>query len=184
MYTLRSMKQIKWILIGEVVAAQGNQGEVKIIPHTDFPERFFNMEEVRLFSLNEAEPALVVPIETCRLHKEAVILKLKGIDSISEAESLRKMQVKVHVNELMPLPPNRYYIFQVIGLKCITTDGVELGRITDVLQTGANDVYVVRPNPGITKLQEVLIPAIDDVVLEIDVEKGHILVNLLDGLLD
>ena len=169
--------------MAEVVAAQGNQGEVKIIP-TQISERFSNMKEVRLFAPHEDEPVLLEPIEACRFHKETVILKLKGIDSISEAEKLQKMQIKVQVNELMPVPPDRYYIFQIIGLKCATADGVELGQVTDVLQTGANDVYVVRPNPGITKLQEILIPVIDEVVLEINVEKGHILVNLLDGLLD
>ncbi len=178
------MKQIKWILIGQVAAAQGNQGEIKVIPHTDFPERFSSMEEVRLFAPNGDEPVRVIPVEACRFHKDAVILKLHGIDSISEADQLRKMQIKVSKDELVPLPPDSYYVFQLIGLECVTTDGVVLGQVIDVLQTGANDVYVIKPKPGITKLQEVLVPAIDQVVLKINVEEGYILVNLMDGLLD
>jgi 16S rRNA processing protein RimM len=178
------MNEAKWIVIGEIVSTQGNRGEVKVIPHTEFPERFFAMESVRLFEGNDPAPYGVFPLEGCREHKEAVILKLAGVDSISEAERLRKMLIKVSVDELMPLPPGRLYIFQIIGLECQTTSGEKLGVITDVLQTGANDVYVIRPYAGVTKLKEILIPVVPHVVLDIRPDDGYVLVELLDGLLD
>ena len=178
------MKETNWIVVGEIVSTQGNRGEVKIIPHTEFPERFFAMDSVRLFEENSQEPYGLFAVEGSRTHKEAIILKLEGIDSISEAEQLRKMLIKVSADELMPLPPGRHYIFQIIGLECETTTGEKLGVITDVLQTGANDVYVIRPYPGVTKLKEILVPVIPQVVLQINPDDGYVLVELLDGLLD
>lgn len=178
------MKEAKWIVIGEVIATQGNRGEVKIIAHTEFPERFFEMDSVRLFRPTATEPFKEFALEGCRLHKGAIVLKLAQVDSISQAEELVKMLIKVRVEELRPLPPGRHYIFELIGLECITTAGQKLGLISDVLQTGANDVYVIRPAPGVTKLKEILIPVIPSVVLEIKPEEGHVLVELLDGLLD
>lgn len=178
------MKQTKWILIGEIVGTQGNRGEIKVISHTEFPERFFEMSDVRLFEKEQEEPYGVFVLEACRTHQEALILKLEGVDSISEAEQLRKMLIKVSVDELMPLPPGRHYIFQIIGLECITTSGDKLGVITEVLQTGANDIYVVRPYSGVTKLKEILIPVIPDVVININPTEGVVLVELLDGLLE
>lgn len=178
------MKEVKWIVVGEIVSTQGNRGEVKVIPHTEFPERFFEMDSVRLFPDNSEEPYGVFAVEGTRDHQGAVVLKLEGVDSISDAERLRKMLIKVSVDQLMPLPPGRHYIFQLIGLECQTISGEKLGVITDVLQTGANDVYVIRPYAGVTKLKEILIPVIPQVVLEIKPEEGYVLVELLDGLLD
>ncbi|NLL41983.1 MAG: 16S rRNA processing protein RimM [Firmicutes bacterium] len=180
----RSMKDSKFVVIGEIVSPQGNRGEVKVIPYTERPERFFEMESVLLFAENSAEPAGLFAIEGCREHKGAIVLKLEGVDTISEAEDLRKMLIKLSVDELEPLPPGRYYVFQLIGLECKTVSGEKLGVITDVLQTGANDVYVIKPYAGVTKLREVLIPVIPQVVLEIKPEEGYVLVELLDGLLD
>lgn len=180
----RSMKQTEWIVIGEIVGTQGNRGEIRVIPHTEFPDRFSQMDSVRLFPEGKDTPYGVFALEGSRYHQGALILKLHGVDSITEARQLRKMLIKVSEDELMPLPPGRYYIFQLIGLQCITTSGQNLGVITDVLQTGANDVYVVQPNPGVTKLKEILIPVIPQMVLEIKPAEGMVLVELLDGLLD
>lgn len=178
------MKEAKWIVIGEIVTTQGNRGEVKIIPHTDFPERFSTMESVRLFNPNAKDSFETYGLESARVHKEAIILKLQDVDSISEAKKLVKMLIKVGEDELMPLPAGQYYIYQLLGLECHTTSGVKLGVITDVLQTGANDVYVLKPAPGVTELKEILIPVIPDVVLDIRPAEGFVLVELLPGLLD
>lgn len=178
------MMNIKWVLIGEVAAPQGNRGEIKVIPHTEFPERFQEMDKVRLFTERDEEPRRILEVEGCRFHKGAVILKLKDVDSIDAAEELRGMFIKVSKDEVVPLPEGSYYIFELVGLECVTTTAMSLGRITDVLQTGANDVYVVKPNPGVTKLSELLIPAVNEVVLDINLEKGQVLIELMDGLLD
>lgn len=174
----------EWIVVGEIAAPWGNRGEVKIIPHTEFPERFAQMESVRLFAKDQDTPYGVFPVEGCRSHKGSILLKLEGVDSINDAEKLRQMLIKVSVDELMPLPEGRYYIFQLVGLECVTTTGIKLGVITDVLQTGANDVYVVKPHPGVTKQKETLIPVIPQVVVDIRPEEGLVLIELMDGLLD
>ncbi|MGI6641832.1 MAG: ribosome maturation factor RimM [Limnochordia bacterium] len=176
--------KIKWVLIGEVATSHGNRGEIKVIPHTDFPERFLDMSEVRLFGKTDQEPRLVRRLEQARLHKGAVILKLEGVDSIDNAQALRGMHIKVSTAEVVPLPEGSYYIFQLIGLECVTTTGLSLGRITEVLQTGANDVYVVKPPPGLTDQAEILIPVLPHVVLEVDLERGQVLIELIDGLLE
>src|SRR5690606_36709272 len=126
----------------EVAATWGNRGEIKIIPHTDFPERYKQMEAVRLFLPEVEEPEALIPLESCREHKDGLLLKLKGVDSIDEAEKLRGMLLKVSAKELMRLPPDRYHIFQIIGQVCQSDSGEELGVFTDVLSIGANDVYV------------------------------------------
>lgn len=173
-----------WIVVGEVICPWGNRGEIKIIPHTDFPERFQQMEAVRLFKKDVEEPVGLFPLESCREHKDGLLLKLSHVDSIDEAEKLRGMLIKVSVDELMPLPPGRYYIFQIIGLECQTVTGQRLGLVTEVLQTGANDVYVVKTYPGVSRQKEILIPVIPDVVKDIRPEEGVLIVHLLDGLLD
>ena len=181
----KSMKdKPKWVVVGEIVTTWGNRGEVKIIPHTEFPGRFAQMEAVRLFTEGGTEPVGVFPLEGCREHKDGILLKLKGVDSIDQAEKIRRLLIKVNEDELMPLPPGRYYIFQLIGLECQTTSGLKLGVITDVLQTGANDVYVVRPDPGLGRQEEILIPVIPQVVKDICPEDGLVIVELMDGLLD
>jgi len=176
--------KIKWVLVGEVATSHGNRGEVKVIPHTEFPERFLDMQEVRLFARNDQEPRLIREVESVRFHKGAVILKLAGVDSISDAQALRGMYIKVSTDEVVPLPEGTYYIFQLIGLECVTTGGERLGHMIDVLQTGANDVYVVKPPPGLTAQKEILIPVLPHVVLEVDLERGQVLIELIDGLLE
>ncbi len=178
------MDDYKWILIGKIVNTQGNKGEICVLPYTDFPDRFGTMDHVLLFHENNEMPRLNLPIEAVRYHKGFVILKLAGIDNIDTAQRLVDMEVKVDQNDVVPLPADRHYIFQLIGLKAVSTEGVELGIICDVLKTAANDVYVIKPHPGITYHKEVLIPVIDSVVLEIDLENQIVTVDLPDGLLE
>ena len=181
---MASRMNTKWVLIGEVVASQGNRGEVKVMPHTEFPERFLDMQEIRLFGRHDYEPRLVKKLEHAWLHKGAVILKLQGVDSIADAETLRGMYIKVGRDEVVPLPEGRHYIFQLLGLECVTTTGLSLGHIKDVLQTGANDVYVVKPRPGLTQQTEILIPVLPHVVVEVNLEREQVLIELIDGLLE
>lgn len=183
MWKLKKEKP-KWIVVGEVVAPWGNRGEVKIIPHTEFPERFEQMEAVRLFLKGAEEPLGLFPLESCREHKDGILLKLKDVDSIDQAEKLRHTLIKVSVDELMPLPPGRFYIFELIGLECRTESGMKLGVVADVLQTGANDVYLVKPYPEVSRQKEILIPAIPQVVKDIRPEEGLMIIELMDGLLD
>ncbi|CCO08477.1 ribosome maturation factor RimM [Desulforamulus hydrothermalis] len=166
----------QFITVGEIVNTQGHRGEVRVLPATDFPERFAVNKKLILF-LNNQRSCLT--IEKVWQHKQFIILKFAEITDMTAAEKLKGGLLQVTPEELMPLPEDRYYIFQIIGLKVIDKEVGELGQVVQVLQTGANDVYVVKPPQG----KEILIPAIKSVVKKIDVSGGRMEVELPEGLI-
>jgi 16S rRNA processing protein RimM len=117
-------------------------------------------------------------IESCRWQKEMAYLKLSGVDDRNAASALRERFLVVPESELEPLPEGQYYRFQLIGLKVRTTAGAPLGRVNDVLTTGANDVYIVQGERG-----EILVPATDEVIAEIDLEHGEMVIEEVPGLI-
>ena len=159
------------IVVGRVVAPWGVKGEVKVEVMTDFPDRFSPGEEVHI-------DGCPMRIENSRWHKGRVTLKLDTVDSVEAAEKIRGRWLEIPSSKLRPLPQDQYYQFQLIGLEVWTTEGQHLGRIADILPTGSNDVYLVQGELG-----ELLIPAIEDVVKSIELEKGRIVVELIAGLL-
>lgn len=162
----------EFLIVGRILAPWGIKGEVKVEVLTDFPERFAPRKIVYL----DTRP---VEIESRRYHKQHLVLKLVSIDSIEVAEKLRGQDLTISSAELHTLPEGQYYTFQLIGLKVMTTEGKTLGRVTDIMTTPSNDVYVVKG-----KLSEILIPAIGDVVKSIDLKKGRIVIEAIEGLLD
>ncbi|MBI2862946.1 MAG: 16S rRNA processing protein RimM [Chloroflexi bacterium] len=158
--------------IGEVVGSWGIRGEIKVSIITQFPDRFAYLASVYL-------DELPFEVESSRFHKRMVLLKLKGIDSIEGAEKLRGRLVEVPLSEAVPLAEEHYYHYQIIGLDVWTRDGRLIGKIGEILTQPANDVYVVR-----SEGREFLIPAVEDIVLEIDLNRGRITVEPLPGLLD
>jgi len=160
-----------YVAIGHVGAPWGVRGAVKVYPLADSHELFAPGRGVTVSGQRRV-------IAGARWQKGMVYLRLSGIDDRESAEALRGRLLAVEESELQPLPEGHYYRFQLIGLAVISTDGEELGRVTDVLSTGANDVYVVRGDRG-----ELLLPATDEVVREIDLEGGRMLVEALPGLL-
>lgn len=163
----------QFLAIGRVVGAFGLQGEVKVEILTDFPERFGLLEVVYL-----GDPPTPVALEGVRPHKQLVILKLAGYDDRTSAETLRGQEILIPTSEAMPLEEGEYYVHEIEGLDVWTTEGEFLGVVDEVLFTGGNDVYVVRTPEG----REVLLPAIEDVIREVDLEHGRMIVTLLDGL--
>ena len=159
------------LIVGRILAPWGIRGEVKVEVLTDFPERFAPRKVVYL----NTSP---LEIESCRYHKQQLILKLATIDSIEAAEKLRGQSLTIPGSELHTLPEGQYYAFQLIGLKVVTTGGKTLGRVTDIMPTGSNDVYIVEGKQG-----EILIPAIEDVVKSIDLKKGKMVIEVIEGLL-
>ena len=152
--------------------------KVEII--TDFPERFAQLRRVYLGT--EAVPFIV---EAARLHKGAAVLKLKGCCSRTAAEKLRGKWVQIPTEEAMPLEEDEYYEHQIVGLDVWTAQGEYLGRVEEIIFTGSNDVYVVRgqaSSEDSRRDREILIPAIEDVVLEIDLDQGRMVVELMEGL--
>jgi 16S rRNA processing protein RimM len=162
----------EFLIVGRILAPWGLKGEVKVEVITDFPERFAPHNFVYL----NASP---FEIESCRPHKQFLVLKLTTIDSIEAAEKLRGCDLTIPRVELPELPEGQYYTFQLIGLDVVTTEGELLGHIKDIIATASNDVYIVESKRG-----EILIPAIEDVVKSIDLKKGTITIEAIEGLLD
>lgn len=161
----------QFIAVGRVVAPWGVRGDIKVEVMTDFPDRFSPQEKVYI-------EGRAVTIERSRWHQGRVILKLAAIDSVEDAEGLRDRFLEVPQSQLRPLPKDEYYQFQLLGLEVWTTEGELLGQIARILPTGSNDVYVVPSRHG-----ELLIPAIEDVVKSVDLERGRIIIEVIAGLL-
>ena len=164
------------LIIGEIVAPFSRFGEVKVNPLTDFPERFERLKQVSLRPV-EGSPRLV-PVETTRFHKGQILLKLKGIETMNDAEDLRGYLVLVRASDAVPLAKNEFYIHDLIGCEVVTDLGVSLGKVTNVLTNPANDIYVVGSGKN-----EILLPAIRDVIQEVDVANRRILATPTPGLL-
>lgn len=163
--------------VGVITTTHGVRGEVKVFPTTDDANRFKKLKNV---ILDTGKEQLDLEIAQVKFFKNLVILKFKGIDNINDIEKYKGKSLYVTRENAVKLKKNEYFIADLIGLKAVSEDGTELGKITYVLQTGANDVYVVQQEDG----QEVLIPAIRDCVLNVDLEAGIMTLHLLDGLLD
>lgn len=160
--------------VGVITAPHGVRGEVRVYPTTDEPRRFLDLKEIRLDGRQSGMRA----IENVKFHKNMVILKLEGIDSANEAELYRDCDLLIDRKDALPLAENEYYIADLIGLSVETEEGEVLGTLTDVMRTGANDVYVVRSE----QKEEILIPVIPDSRIRTDLAAGKMTVNLLPGL--
>ncbi|RJX17596.1 MAG: 16S rRNA processing protein RimM [Ammonifex sp.] len=165
-----------FITIGEIVAPHGYRGAVRVLPLTDFPQRFLTMATA---TVNNGKKKETYTIERADRHKQFILLKFNEIKDLDAAERLRGAFIEVPREEVVPLPPGRYYIFDVIGLKVWSEDGTYLGELNDVFQTGANDVYSILTADG----KEILIPALKEVVKMIDIPGGRMVVKLPEGLL-
>ena len=159
--------------VGQIVNTHGLRGDVKVMPWCDYPEVFHELAYV-LIDGEEFD------IEKSRIHKNMVILKLKGIDDINDAERYRNKTLTVPREELGELPEGTYYICDLLGCSVETVEGRLLGKVCDIIKTGSNDVYVVEDD----NKKQVLIPVIDDVVKSVDLENRSILVQPLKGLID
>jgi 16S rRNA processing protein RimM len=168
-----SSDEPRHLAIGRILRPWGVRGELKVEILTEDPTRFQRLETVYV------GPQFVPHrLERARLHKGDLILKLAGCDDRNAAEELRDLLVNVAMEDALPLEEGEYWVHQLLGLEVWTAEGEKLGLVREVLETGANDVYVVRDQSG----REVLIPALKDVVLEIDLDAGRMLVELLEGL--
>ena len=163
----------RYLVIGRVAKPWGIQGEVKVEIMTDFPDRFSLLRKVYL-----GPEAVPFALEGFRLHQEAALLKLEGCHDRAAVEKLRGQLVQIPIEEAMPLEQDEYYEYQIVGLAVWTAGGKYLGTVDEVISTGSNDVYVVRGEG-----REVLIPAIEDVVLEINLAQGRLVVELMEGLI-
>ncbi len=168
--------KIEWATIGKVVALFGVRGELKVRLLTDIPNRFAELDAVHV-GPNHTRHL----IQSVRPYKgEMIVLKLEGIEDANAAESLRNQDLLIPLSKLAKLPPDSYYQHDIIGLQVFTLSGQDLGKIVDIITTGSNDVYTIKTPGG----PQVLIPAIKDVIKQIDLIRHTMNIDPLPGLLD
>lgn len=159
------------IIVARIRAAWGLRGDVSVDVLSDAPRRFAPGSVLRLKGKSTR-------VERSRKGKRGLLLKLDAVNDRTQAEALRDEELSVLPEQIEPLPDGVYYHFQILGMKVVTADGAALGAISEIIVTGGNDVYVVHEEGR----RDILIPALPDVVLEVDVDSGAMLVRLPDGL--
>ena len=160
------MAELDLFTIGQIVAPHGVRGDVRIYPDTDFPKRFLKM---KYGYINGKK----YEVESARLHKRVVLMKFVGVDDRNAAELLVKKDLQVPREDLEPLKKGQHYIYDILGSAVYDLQDHELGKLTDVLRTGSNDVYVVTADDG----RETLLAAIPDVIKSIDEGEKKIVVD-------
>lgn len=169
----------QYLVVGEVLRPHGVTGELRIRVLTAYPERLPELKTLYLGRSPEALDIKPYTLHSVRFHQGYALLRLKGIDTREKADRLRQQVVMVSIEDAVPLDEGEVYLYQLIGMTVELDDGQVLGTLTDVLETGANDVYIVdSPQYG-----EVLIPATDETILKTDVETRRMTVRLPEGLL-
>ncbi len=175
---LGDQSEPRFLVIGVVTKPHGVAGHVRILPKTDLPERFAWLKEIHLAPPNNDRPTKSFAVEKARLHKGMALLKLAGVDDRLAADALRSMWAMTPEAEAIPLEEGEYFLFELIGVQVRTVAGISLGAVSEIIETGANNVFVVTGNKG-----ETLLPDIDEVILEIDLDAGIMTVDPLPGLL-
>ena len=174
----RRMENMEQFLrVGVISSTHGIRGEVKVYPTTDDPERFLDLDEVILDTGGEHK---ILEIEGVKFFKNQVILKFKGYDNINDIEKYLKKDLLVDREHAVELGENENFIADLIDMEVVTDEGKVLGTLTDVIETGANDVYAVKTPEG----KEILLPAIRDCILDVNVDEKRMTVHVMEGLLD
>lgn len=163
--------------VGVISSTHGVRGEVKVYPTTDDVNRFKKLKKV---VLDTGREYLDLEISGVKFFKNQVILKFKGIDNINDIEKYKGKDLLVHREDAVALEENENYVADLIDLKVVTDEGQVLGVLTEVMETGANDVYVVETEDG----KELLIPAIRECILDVDLDEEVMTVHILPGLFD
>lgn len=161
--------------VGVITSTHGIRGEVKVFPTTDDAKRFRELKDVML---DTGKETLSLEIEGVKFFKQFVILKFKGIDNINDVERYKRCPLFVNREDAVELEEDEYFIADMIGMKVITDEGEEFGTLKDVMETGSNDVYVIRRADG----GEVLIPAIKECILDVDIPGRLMKIHVMAGL--
>jgi 16S rRNA processing protein RimM len=168
-----------YLLLGEILRPHGIRGEIRMRVLTDYPERIRELGQIFLADNENGAKAKPYTVDALRMHQGYALLTLKGVADRDEADRLRGLYALVGIEDAVPLEEGEFYLYQVIGLSVVTEDGERIGILNDVMETGANDVYIVNSE----QYGSVLIPVIENVVLKTDIDAGTITVRLPEGLL-
>lgn len=166
----------KQLQVGVISSTHGIRGEVKVFPTTDDPARFKQLKRVYLETGREQIP---LEIQGVKFFKQFVIVKFKGIDNINDIERYKGKSLMIDREDAVDLSEDEYYIADMIGMEVYLEDGSFFGSLKEVMETGANDVYIIDS----TEHGEVLLPAIKDCILEINIEENCMTVHLMEGLI-
>ena len=161
--------------IGQIVNTYGIKGFLKVIPYTDDITRFQDLKSIYVETKTSLKTFI---IEDVKYSKNLVLLKLKGIDDINTAEIYKNCYLKIDRKDAVELPEDSYFIIDLIGITVFSDNDEELGNIVEVYSTGANDIYVVKNQSG----KQVLLPAIGDVIKNVDIQNKKMIVHLIEGL--
>ena len=165
--------------VGKIVNTHSLKGEVKVISSTDFEEERFKKGSKLLITRGNQLIREVV-VQSYRNHKNFLLVKFEGIDSVEEAEKFKNLQIKIDSDEVGELEENEFYFHQIIGCEVFDENDKNLGEIIDILTPGANDVWVIKGENG----KEILIPYIEDVVKKIDITNKKVNIEVMEGLID
>ena len=166
----------EWATIGNIVAPFGIRGELKVFSLTDIPDRFAQLDTI--FLGPDYAPRKITAVRPYK--GDMVILKFVGVDDATTADTLRGCDLSIPLEKLAQLPPDSYYQHDILGLHVVTLAGREIGTIIEIMETGSNDVYVVKSENG----QQILLPAIKDVVKQVDLIRQMMYIEPMAGLLD
>lgn len=166
----------KQLQVGVISSTHGVRGEVKVFPTTDDVKRFKDLKHIYL---DTGKEQMSLEIEGVKFFKQFAILKFKGIDNINDIEKYKGRPLFVDREDAVELEEDEYYIADMIGISVFTEDGEEFGTLKDVMETGANDVYIIDSKEH----GEVLLPAIKDCVLDVNIEEGKMTVHIMEGLI-
>jgi 16S rRNA processing protein RimM len=165
--------------VGKLVNTHGIRGEVRVVSETDFPEERYKKGSV-LYLFHPAFPdAIPLTVASAREHKNVYLLTFKDHTSINDVEKYKGGLLKVRAEDRKPLPEGEFYFSDIIGCEVFTEEGERLGKIKEILQPGANDVWVVKPDKG----KDILLPYIEPVVKEVNIAEKRVTVHLLEGLI-
>lgn len=157
----------EFLAVGQIINTHGIKGEIKVYPLTDDIKRF---RQLKIVYIDGIERNVI----WCKLQNDKVILKIEGIDSIEQAQAYKNKYIEINRKDAVKLSDGEYFIADIIGCKVFDTNNVELGEVYDIIKTGSNDVYWVK---GKT---EVLVPALKDIVLNIDINERQIIIKPLE----
>jgi len=170
----------EFVTVGKVVKSKGIRGELSVFPLTDFPQRFYTCPQDAAHKnifLRKNGKLECVKIESVRMGKKGIFLKFEGVDTKEKARAYIGCTLEIERDQVYELPPDTYYIFDLIGIEVITEGGERVGEITDVYRLPANDVYVVHKDN-----QEILLPAVKEFIKKVDVKNRTMIIHTMDGL--
>lgn len=177
LFTMKGMvKMQKRLEIGQIINTFGIKGEVKVVPFTNDIRRFDELEKIYVKTKKESK---LYEIESIKYHKNMVLIKLKSINTPEQAELLKNAYIEIDRNQAIPLEEGEYFIADLIGLEVYTDEGKLLGKVDDIYNTGANDIYVVKDELG----KQILLPGIKEVIKNVDLDGEKITVHLIPGLI-